>query len=297
MDIRDIQYFLTIAEEGNITAAAKRLHIAQPPLSRQIKQLEDQLGVQLFERGKRKIKLTEAGHLLRMRAEQIIELMKTTTKELKDFDTGDRGTLSIGSVTSGATLLPNLIRIFRDRYPNVLFRLREGETRRITELLDKGIVDLGMVRLPFDTDIYESINLPNEPLAIAFRPGHPGMTSADSTDINLSELADKPLMIHRKYVAMLTEHCQQIGFTPYILCESDDVMPLLTWADANIGVAVVPRSAISLIPSTSLITRDIINPTLETTAAIIWVRNRYLPATAIHFLDLFIALNSSKQCL
>lgn len=288
MDIRDIQYFLAMVEEGNISAAAKRLHMAQPPLSRQLKQLEEQLGVTLFERGKRKIKLTAAGHLMRTRAEQIMELLNTTTKELHDFDIGLRGILSIGAVTaSGATLLPNLIKKYRSKYPNVTFRIREGETSRITELLDRGIVDLGMVRTPFDTEIYQSITLPNEPLVVVYNPEHPTMLHIAAPTIDLVDLADKPLMIHRKFEEQLTNCCRPLGFKPHILCESDDVMPLLTWADANIGIAVVPRSAFGLIPRTNLVVKEITNPSLETSAAIIWVRNRYMPATALHFLNLF----------
>ena len=291
MPIQDMQYFLAIVEEGSITAAAKRLHIAQPPLSRQMKQLESQLGVQLFERGRRRIKVTEAGDLLRHRAEQILELTTNTVRELKEFDTGVRGTLSIGAVTSSwVTLLPGLIHTFRDRYPHVRFRLREGESRRITELLDKGIVDLGMVRVPFDTEIYESIELPHEPLIIAFRSGYSNLAGSITPEVNLADLAGKPLMIHRKYKKMLTEHCQQAGFTPEILCESDDVLPLLAWATAAIGIAVVPRSAVSLVPSADLITKVIVNPALETAAALIWVRNRFLSSTARHFLSLFTSM-------
>lgn len=288
MDIRDLKYFLAIAEEGNITAAAKRLHMAQPPLSRHIKELEDRLGVQLFERGKRKIKLTEAGNFLHMRAEQIVELLKATTTELKDFYMGDRGTLSIGAVTSvGGTLLPKLIKLFRDRYPNVVFRLREGESRRITELLDSGIIDLGMVKLPFDEDMYDSISLPNEPLVVVFRADHPDAVHSGLNSINLVELANKPLLIHRKFESLITKNFHQAGLTPYILCESDDVTPLLAWADANIGMAVVPRSAFGLVHGNNLIAKEIVNPTLVTGGAIIWVRNRYLPATALHFLEVF----------
>ena len=291
MNIQDMQYFLAIIEEGSITAAAKRLHIAQPPLSRQMKQLEAQLGVQLFERGRRRVKVTEAGSLLQHRAEQILELTANTIKELKEFETGLRGTLSIGAVTSSwVTLLPDLIRVFRDRYPHVLFRLREGESRRITELLDKGIVDIGMVRVPFDTEIYESIELPHEPLVIAFKAGSNDSLGGVSPEISLAELSGKPLMIHRKYEKMLTEHCQQAGFAPEILCESDDVLPLLAWAAAGIGIAVVPRSAVSLVPSANLITKVIVNPALKTAAALIWVRNRYLSTTARHFLSLFASM-------
>ena len=263
MNIQDMQYFLAIVEEGSITAAAKRLHIAQPPLSRQMKELETQLGVQLFERGNRKVKITEAGDLLRHRAEQILELTTNAINELKEFDTGLRGTLSIGAVTSSwVTLLPELIRTFRDRYPQVLFRLRVGETRRITELLDKGIVDIGMVRLPVNAEIYESIELPTEPLVIVFKAGREDSLGGNSPDVSLAEIEGKPLMIHRKYEKILTEHCRNIGFTPQILCESDDVLPLLAWAAADIGIAVVPRSAVSLVPSTNLVTKVIANPAL-----------------------------------
>ncbi|MDU4959596.1 MAG: LysR family transcriptional regulator [Sporomusaceae bacterium] len=288
MDIRDIKYFLAIAEEGSITAAAKRLHIAQPPLSRHMRELEQQLGVQLFERGKRRVRLTEAGVFLRTRAEQIIDLLSATTTELRDFYIGDRGTLSIGAVTSVAgTLLPQLIKQFRERYPHVVFRLREGESRRITELLDSGIIDLGMVKLPFDTELYDSISLPDEPLVAVFRPDHPHAIHSASGSVNLQELADKPLLIHRKFEPLLTKSFEQIGCPPTILCESDDVMPMLAWADAGIGLAIVPRSAFSLIHSTRLIAQEIVNPALITGSAVIWVRNRYLPATAHHFLGLF----------
>lgn len=287
MDIRDIKYFLAIAEEGNITAAAKRLHIAQPPLSRHMKDLEERLGVQLFERGKRKIKLTEAGKFLHTRAEQIVELLKATATELQDFYVGDRGTLAIGAVTSaGGTLLPQIITLFRKRYPQVVFRLREGESRRITELLDSGIIDLGIVKLPFDSERYDSISLPDEPLSIVYRPDHFPAIHTDSGSINLTELADKPLLIHRKFEPMIIKHCQQLNITPYILCESDDVTPLLAWARAGIGLAIVPQSAIGLMPSPQTTAKTIVNPSLITGSAIIWVRNRYLPATALHFLTL-----------
>lgn len=288
MDLRDMQYFQAIAEEGSITAAAKRLHIAQPPLSRHMRELEIRLGVQLFERGRRKVKVTEAGNLLLHRTEQILEMTANTINELKEFDIGHRGVLSIGAVTSSwVTLLPGLIRDFRERYPRVQFKLREGETRRITELLDKGIVDIGMVRLPIDTDIYESIKLPNEPLVAAFMTGQDDGLCGNVHDVNLVELAARPLMIHRKYEKMIIENCRQAGFTPEILCESDDVLPLLAWASAGIGIAIVPYSAVSLLPNANLITKVIVNPALETTAAIIWVRNRFLPSAARHFLSLF----------
>ncbi len=101
-------------------------------------------------------------------------------------------------------------------------------------------------------------------------------------------------MIHRKFETMITEHCEQTGFKPYFLCKSDDVMPILAWADADVGIAVVPRAAIDLIPNTNLIFKTIVNPCIETTAAVIWMRNRYLSAAARHFLTLFTTMNKTS---
>ena len=295
MSIREMKYFLTLAEEGNITTAAKILHIAQPPLSRQMKQLEDNLGAKLFERGHRKIQLTEAGHLLRKKAEQLLELMDTTVKEIREIEAGTHGTLSIGTASSSvATILPRVARIFRNQYPSLKFELREGESSQIIELLNGGLIEIGLVRFSFDDAIYESIKLSNEPLVAALNKNNPNSFGEHPDSIQLSELAGKPLMIHRKFEAMITDHCLQAGFEPYFLCKSDDVMPILAWADADVGIAVVPRAAIDLIPNTNLVFKTIINPSIETTAAVIWMRNRHLSTAARHFLNLFTTIHKTS---
>lgn len=293
MDIKDMKYFLAIITEGSINAAAKRLHIAQPPLSRHMKQLEEKLGVKLFERGNHKVELTEAGRLLQNRAEQFLGQIENTVKEMKEFDVGARGTLSIGTVTSsGATILPRVVRIYRDSFPGVRFQLWEGETNRIIELLNRGLIEIGIARFPFDSETYESIKLPNEPLVAALNKNRAIGMGNHKDSIQLSELAGEPLLIHRKYERMLMEHCEQHGFTPEFVCMSDDVMPILVWADADLGIAIVPRAAIGLIPSTNLTYKTIINPSLETTSTVIWMRNRYMSVAARNFLTLFTTIQS-----
>lgn len=292
MDIRDIKHFITIIEEGNINAAAKHLHLSQPPLSRQMKQLEEELGVKLFERGNRKVKLTEAGRLLQSRGGRVLGLMDNTIKEMRELDGGIQGTLSIGTViSSGTTFLPEVVRVFRNQFPGVRFQVWEGETSRITELLNRGTIEIGMVRYPFDSELYESIKLPNEPLVAAINQTQKDYLGNHPNCINLSELAGKPLMIHRKYESTIIDHCEQSGFKPDIICMSDDVMLILAWADADIGIAIVPRAAVGLIPSTNLTFKTIINPCLETTAAVIWIRNRYLSVAARNFLTLFTKIH------
>jgi DNA-binding transcriptional LysR family regulator len=296
MSLREIKYFLAIAQEGNITTAAQHLHMAQPPLSRQMKQLEDNLGAKLFERGHRKIHLTEAGCLLRNRAEQLLKLMDTTVQEIREIESGAHGTLSIGTASSsGVTILPKVARIFRNHYPDLKFELWEGESIRIIELLNAGLIEIGLVRFSFDTDTYESIQLPKEPLVAAIHKNNPDFLDEHQDSIPLKKLIEKPLMIHRKYETIITEHCQQAGFNPYLLCKSDDIMPILAWADANVGIAIVPRAAIGLIPSTNLIFKTISDPCINIASAVIWMRNRHLSAAARHFLTLFTTINETPS--
>ncbi|GMA61610.1 LysR family transcriptional regulator [Alicyclobacillus fastidiosus] len=290
MDVRQLRYFLAIAEEEQITRAAQRLHMAQPPLSHQLKLLEQELGVQLVERLGRKLKLTEAGRTLQRRAEQIVGLMEATVSEIVEHESGIRGTLSIGTVaTTGSTLLPERIRAFHQRYPMVHFQLWEGNTHQITQLLERRTIEVGIVRLPIDdTKLYDMIRLPTEPLVAAV--SHNWNQGESDSPIRLSDLADLPLMLLRRQQGtsiyeQTVEACQLAGFEPRVLCESADIMTLLTLAEAGVGITIVPKSAVSLRTSTRLRFREIVEPSLESTAAVIWLRYRVLSTPARRFIE------------
>ncbi len=288
MDIRQLKYFQAIAEEGQISKAAKRLNMAQPPLSQQLKQLEIELGVTLIERGPRQIKLTDAGRLLQDRAAQIIELMNATTAELQDLNSGSKGTLSIGAVaSSGTTFLPDRIRNFHVQYPGITFQFWEGTTSRILELLQNGVVEIGIARSVFDPTLYQSYDLPPEPLILAQSCPTGLETAVLPMPVNI--LSGKPLLIHRSNEALISDICRKNGFQPTILCRGDDVRSLLVWADAGIGVAIVPKSAVGLVPSNHLQYCEIAEPALCIRKAIIWYRNRYLSTVARNFLASLLA--------
>ena len=289
---RELQYFLTIVQEGSILAAAQTLHMAQPPLSRSIKQLEETLGCKLFERGPRKITLTAAGKIFQNRAEQMMKLMSTTLTEVKEFQAGNQGTLSIGTATScGVTVLPKVANIFHQQYPNLKFELWEESSVRITELIKTGIIELGLIRFSFDADTFNIIRLPREPLVAAI-PLHEEENFPKTSYLSLAELAEKPLMIHRKYETILTEKCQQAGFDPHYLSKAGNILPLLAWADAGVGIAIVPKAAIGMIPTPNLSFRTITDPLVELNAAIIWLRNHELSPAAQNFLDVFMTLHT-----
>lgn len=286
MDIKQFTYFVAIAEEGNITKAAERLHIAQPHLSQQLKLLEEELNVKLIERSTRKFQITDAGRRLWRRSKQMVELMESTIKELEDFNEGVEGTLSIGTIaSSGDILLPKRIYSFNKKYPKINFEIRECSTNEILELLKNGVIEIGIIRTPLNSEIYDSINLPIEPMVAAatdsFNLGN------ENKKVYLSELKDKPLLVHRRYEKMIEELCKKAGFDPRILCKIEDTRSILLLANTGMGIAIVPKDWIELIPNISLNCREINEPALNTRTTIVWMKGQYLSSAAKHFLQTF----------
>lgn len=288
MDLTKLQYFLAIAEEGNVTKAAKRLHMAQPPLTRQMKSLESGLGVQLLEKVGRQIRITKVGQALQKRGEQILDLVKITEKELKDLEQGTQGTLCIGSVASwGATLLPERIRLFNQQYPSIQFRLWEGNVQRITELLHSGVVEIGIIPGPVDSDVFESLDLPTMSIVAAMSPQW--NDTEDSLGITLLQLADKPLILHHRSQDAVEKFFRLYHREPKIICILEDVRSILALANSGLGVALVSKITTHLVQNTTLIYKEITSPALGIASAVIWMKNRYISNAAKRFLDTFAA--------
>lgn len=163
MELRTLRYYLTVVREENITRAAERLHMTQPTLSRQLAELETELGTRLFERGKRKITLTESGMLLRRRAQELVDLADKTEREFGSHDEELTGTVSIGSGESAsAAELPKLLRGYSARYPQVQFELHTGVAAAIKEKLDQGFLDIGLLIEPVEIEKYDFVRLPQQ---------------------------------------------------------------------------------------------------------------------------------------
>lgn len=160
MEIRVLEYFVMVAKEGNITRAANRLHITQPTLSRQISELETELNTQLFTRGKRSIVLTESGQLLMQRAQELLNLVAKTKRDLQESQTKIIGTVSIGCVESKASQkLAQWIKTFLKQHPCVMFEIVSGNGDDLREKLDKGLIDLAILLEPIEVAKYDSIKL------------------------------------------------------------------------------------------------------------------------------------------
>ena len=160
METRVLRYFLAVAREENITKAAEQLHITQPTLSRQLAQLEEELGVHLFERGTRRTTLTSEGLLLRRRAEEIIELMDKTERELAEQEELVDGTVSIGwGELESVKFVASMLHAFSEKYPLVRYRLYSANADHLKSQIDRGLLDVGLLLEPADISKYEFVRL------------------------------------------------------------------------------------------------------------------------------------------
>ena len=293
MDIRQLRYFMAIVEEGQISRAAQRLHIAQPPLSLQLKLLEQELGVQLIERSTRSLQPTQAGHALYQRAEQIVGLVDAAAKEVREHDGAMRGVLAFGSPPAiGNLYMPDRIQAFHARYPEMRFHWREGNTFRVLELLDANVIEFGIVRLPVREGAYDMIPLMTEPWVAIFARGAAKREQSDS--VTLAELASQPLLLMNRQAGvrahdMVFDAFAAAGMVPHVFCESDNVLALLSLVERRLGVAIMPRSTLTLRSADDFDLCEIADCHLESSVAVVWHKSRRLSASARLFLELFDA--------
>lgn len=194
MDIRILQYFLTVAREESITKAAERLHMTQPPLSRQLKDLEEELGKQLLIRGNKKVTLTEDGMLLCKRAEELIDLMEKTKTELTSSNENINGDIHIGcGETEAISFLAQAAWDLKQQHPFIHYHIYSGDAERVMERLDKGLIDFGLLVGPVDVNRYDYIRLPlKDTWGVLMRKDSP---LVEKESIIAEDLWDKPLII------------------------------------------------------------------------------------------------------
>lgn len=197
MEIRVLRYFLTVVREESITKASEVLHITQPTLSRQLAQMEEEIGVKLFDRGTRKIRLTNEGILLRRRAEEILQLVDKTEKELVEQEEQVEGRISVGcGEIASVQLLSKLIQNFRQKYPLVTFDIFTATADLVKEQMDKGLLDLGLLLEPVEMGRYEFIRLDTKERWVVLMP--PDDPLAEKETVTADDLARLPLILPRR---------------------------------------------------------------------------------------------------
>lgn len=286
MTIKQLKYFTAVVECGNISQAAKKLHIAQPPLSAQIKLLEDEYGVTLFERGARSVTLTKAGEYLCSRALKILADIDETENELSDFSKDVKGTLKIGSISpSGVELLGKYIYKFQSLYPYINFEIKEEHTDVLIDMILKENIELAIVRTPFCTNGIDCFYLNYEPMyAVA---SDKFFQAADKT-IDLDELMQYPLIYHRRFEELISSvfNSANLSFTPY--CVNDDGRTSLSLALSEIGCAIVTQSTLPKNLPDNIHVRKINNNKLNTRLALIHKSDKRISKSAKLFTEHFI---------
>ncbi len=197
MELRVLQYFLAVAREQNISAAAQALHLTQPTLSRQLRDLEEELGKPLMIRGSRKITLTEDGMLLRKRAEEILDLVGRTEKEIAQSDESISGDIYIGTgETDGVRQIVKTARRLQKSYPGILFHIVSGDAVDVCERLDKGLLDFGILLGDIDKVKYNYMELPmKDTWGVLMQRSSP---LAEKDAVSPRDLWDKPLILSRQ---------------------------------------------------------------------------------------------------
>ena len=284
MDVRVLRYFLAVVREENITRAAGSLHIAQPSLSKQLMELEQELGKTLLIRGKRKITLTEEGVLLRKRAEEIVELMDKTERELS----ADAGQLS-GEISIGGNLHPSLLNAaakLREGNPGVSFQFYSNDSTDVTERLMHGTLDFTTLLAPVDASRYEALRLPEHShWGLLVRADSP---MAEASCVHREDVQNLPLIMHRR--AGLQQSIAEWAHTRperLNIAASYNVIygnPLLL-VQSGLGNLLVTRDLLApeLDPSVRFLPLD---PLLETHYLLVWKKNATLTKPAERFLSM-----------
>lgn len=279
MEIRQLEYFREIATTGSINEAARRLNMSQPPLSYQMKQLEAELNVTLFERNRTGVTLTEAGKLLYERAENLLNFVNSTKQEVAE--TGKKQVLRIGMTpTTVGTMMP-FISEFARKNPDVNFEVHDGITYTLYYYLMDGIVDVAVVRTPLRLDGVEYTELHQEPM-IAVIPTE--MRLEREGGLYLTDLMDSPLILYRRYEKFILEAFAAQGLDPDIFCLCDDARGAMLWVREGLAVAVFPESMRCFCEG--LHVETLVEPALETKILLIWKKGKQPTSLLQKFLDI-----------
>lgn len=286
MELRHIRYFMAVAEELNFTKAAEKLHMAQPPLSRQIQDLEKELGARLFRRTPHMLQLTEEGVLFLQYAAQILELSRRSVEGIRELHTGLTGTLYLASVEGHAPrLLSGWIAGFHRLHPHVHYDLWNGSSDEVTDRLTKGLCDLGIITAPYNTEGLNALPVYDEPWVAILPKDHP-LASEDGDTVRLEKLAPFELIIPSRHSRLqeITGWFALSGNRPHILCRISNTLNAYMLVERGVGIAIYPASANDIRTPDSICIRRITDPSVTVSYALIWKKEQKLSHAAEAFI-------------
>lgn len=280
MELRHLKYFVTVAEELHFGRAAARLQMTQPPLSKQIRELEEEMGVQLFKRTKRHVELTTAGAFFLPEARQVITQLDQAIETAQRAERGELGRLVIGFVGSATyNILPELIREYRKKFPDVSIALHELSTPDQVRELTADRIDVGLLHPPIGSSLIDTFPVQIGHSALSL-PRHHRL--ADKAKITIQDLKDEPFIVVSRDIwpGLYDEFLslfQNAGFTPRIVQEATEYQMVVGLVSAGIGIGVVPATAEKLF-NHEVVYRQIDGAPLSAVLSMAWMKKNENPA-------------------
>ena len=288
MDIHHLEYFSEVAKHLSFTKAASTLHVSQPSISKAIKSIEEELGVPLFYRSSKELKLTDAGKAVLVNAQRVLEAFGNLTSELSDIMEIKKGEIKVGiPPIVGASFFSKLISRFKERHAAVEFILTEVGSKKIKEGIEDGSLDIGLIcSTPIQSDSFEWVKLLHDPLWLIVHTDHP---LALKPVLHISDTKNEPFILYRKDFSLhdrIIEECTKHGFYPYVVCESSQKDFMVELVEAKVGVALLPSNICAEIRNPKIRAIPLNNSKLTLELGIIWKRARYLPFAVREFISI-----------
>lgn len=284
MELLQLQYFLTVARMEHVTEAARSLHVTQSSLSKTIQRLEEDLGVPLFDRTGRKLRLNEFGSKFLSRVERALFELEQGKLELHDLSNPEHGTLELAVTT--ASTLPNILREFRKKRPDIQFHVQMLTTQEMVTLLHRGEVDFCLSSPPIQDDDINCEIVFIDPILVAVPRGH---RLADRSIVSLTELKDESFVGVKKGYGtrdLVDSICKSVGFVPTYVYEGDEPARLIQLVEAEIGIAFIPSTARDSREQITYLRVE--NHELVREIALLWHKSRYISRAAQEFREVVV---------
>lgn len=291
MDEHRLKCFVAVYEEGSVSAAAVRLHMTQPPLSILLRKLEDELQVELFDRGGRRLVPTATGELFYLRAKSMLANLQTIRRELREVEQGARGLVHIGCSTAASLfIVPRIMEDLAAQGLEIMLHVHEGELGYMLQQLRERSLDLTICRSQHVAPDLESQVIMEEPLFVALPPGHP---LAGRERLRLADLRDERFLLHRSPLGtgisdMVLRTCRNAGFAPNVVYWGGETLPMLLMAQRGLGIAFAPQSFAQLGVQGLPALVPVADAEFSTHLNMIWPRQQALSPIAIRVKELIV---------
>ena len=290
MNFKQLEYFAAVAEAKSISGASRELHVAQPPISRQLALLEDELGVTLFLRTNKGVALTEAGRCLYQHSRQMFQSLRTMADSVRDVEAGARGQLKLGVIYSDVQTATQLLKQYHAQYPQVELYVRMGAPGDLLDDLGRGELHVLFLRSQSGRSfgLRERV-LGEDPLELVMCPETDPAPGQDAVPIQA--LRNVPMCLLRSddlwnYSRDLLEECRRAGFAPSVACHCYDTPMEMQMVQAGFGVGFLPRSIVAAHPGSPVYTKPVLEFSAKSYPILVWENDPYQSGCVKRFLEL-----------